>query len=179
MQHRQPANEIWNLVKIKVCDVFMKVFLTSGRLKTFSCIFDVKFNESRKCLEKKNPQRKHANLFSFLSSFYFLMLIFTLLFHFISKDKNTLLLLHTHTDTEYCVPLPDRWIRWRCTVEPRGWTSSSSSSSALFLYRWWWTLGPRLSRAHGEPGNTQTRLLHMWVCLSGLFFFYITTWCYK
>lgn len=70
--------------------------------------------------------------------------------------------------SEQCMLPPDRWIRWRCTVEPRGWTSSSSSSSALFPCRWWWRPGPRLSRAREEPGNTQAS-----ICTNEIVFFFL------
>lgn len=69
--------------------------------------------------------------------------------------------------SEQCVLPPDRWIRWRCTVEPRGWTSSSSSSSALFPCRWWWRPDPRLSRAHEEPGSAQAS-----ICTNEIVFFF-------
>lgn len=62
-------------------------------------------------------------------------------------------------NSEVCAPPPDRWIQWRCTVEPRGWTSFSSASSALVLCRWWWTRGLRRLEAHVEP-RKQAKNLH-------------------
>lgn len=69
-----------------------------------------------------------------------------------------------------CAPPPDRWIQWRCTVEPRGWTSSSSSSSAPVPCRWWWTRGPRRSEAREEPGKQVSKSLHK--CEDGGVFFW-------
>lgn len=62
--------------------------------------------------------------------------------------------------------VPDKWSRWRCTAEPRGWTSSFSSFSAPFLCRWWWTLGLHLSKAHEEPKKIKNKTISGY-CFTG------------